>query len=81
MKFYNIRQSKDFFERLSECEGVVNIINDDGYAAEFTGNRKDIPDQGLGCFDGSIRQIELKFQKTEDLDKMFRFIMNERRSA
>ncbi|MCR5774398.1 MAG: hypothetical protein K6G42_04875 [Lachnospiraceae bacterium] len=79
MRFYNIRRSQDFFTTLSNCTGKVDIVKENGNVVEYSGNKNE--DSDLICFDGSIRFIELKFQKTEDLDRMLSFIMNEKRSA
>lgn len=81
MKIYNIRKSKDFFNRLSGCEGEVEIISEDGKAVKFTGSKERFWESELSCFDGTIPQIEVKFQKTEDLNRIISFVMNERRTA
>ena len=73
MIFYNIKKTKDFFEKLRGCEGQIEIVGNDGSVTPFS--------HGLCCIDGSIEQIELRFQKTEDLDRMLNFAMNEKRSA
>lgn len=73
MKFYNITKTRDFFEKLRDCEGQIDIIGNDGSIIPFG--------SGLCCIDGTIRQIELRFQNTEDLDMMLNFTLNERRSA
>ena len=81
MKIYDIRRSKDFFNSLSECKGAVKIISGDGRSIEFSGSRKELLNTELGCFDGTIPQIEVCFQETEDLHHILNFILNEKRTA
>lgn len=81
MTIYNIRNSKKFFSRLSECRGAVEIVGDDGRTVEYSGNRSEAAENEFNCFDGTIKQIELKFHNVEDLEQMLGYIMNERRSA
>ena len=69
MKFYNIKKSRAFFEKLNTCEGQIDIIGNDGSITPFG--------SGLCCIDGTITQIELRFQNTEDLDRMLHFALNE----
>ena len=79
MKFYNIRRSNDFFKVLSGCKGKVNIVTQEGIEIDFSGrgNRH----SELCCIDGTIRQIEVRFQREDDLNMMLGYIMNERRTA
>ncbi|MBO5551712.1 MAG: hypothetical protein J5966_07110 [Lachnospiraceae bacterium] len=81
MKIYNIRRSKDFFKKLADCKGEVQIVGEDGKAVRCVGSTEAFLQSELSCFDGVIPQIEVKFQRPEDLDGMLNFIMNERRSA
>ena len=81
MTIYNIRNSKKFFSRLSECKGAVEIVGDDGRTVEYSGNRSEAAENEYKCFDGTIKHIELKFHNAGDLEQILGYIMNERRSA
>ncbi len=77
MTFYNIRRSREFFEKLSECDGKVDIVGENGSTVEYLNNNKNITE----CFDGMIRRIEIRLHTPEDINRMMNFMINEKRSA
>ena len=78
MKFYNIHEAKDFMSKLSECDGRVDIVSDDGRTVEFMGGSSMPKETKWNYFDGTIKQIELKFQNPDDLTEMLMYVMNRR---
>lgn len=81
MKVYNISDSREFFEKLTACRGTVELVDEKGA-------RLPIPkaplssDPGLmTCFRGTIREMELRFQDPEDMDKILHYLMNKRNLA
>ena len=78
MKFYNIHEAKEFMSKLSECNGRVDIVSDDGKIVEFMGGNSIPGGTKWNYFDGTIKQIELKFHKPDDLVEMLMYVMNKR---
>ncbi len=78
MKIFNIRNTKEFFTKLSECSGQVDILWIDGVITEVKPGRMSSADIKWDYLDGTLKQIELKFHEPEDLAKMLRYIVNRR---
>ncbi len=78
MKVFNIRNSKKFFERLTNCIGEVEMVNEDGLHLTVL-KGKTPPDMfPMTYMDGKIRQMELIFERTEDCCEMLSYLINER---
>lgn len=81
MKVYNIRNTHEFFERLSNCRGIVELVDESGTKLQLTpGNGK----SGLLPFPqiyGEIRQLELSFQDGEDCQNILSYLMNRRNKS
>lgn len=78
MKIFNIRNTKEFFTKLSECSGQVDILWIDGEITEVKPGRMSSTDIKWDYLDGTLKQIELNFHDPEDLAKMLRYLVNRR---
>lgn len=76
MKVYNIRDSKRFFKQLAGCEGVVELVNEEGTHLTVT-RGKEKPDLlPMTYMDGEIKQMELVFERQEDCQYIMSYLMN-----
>lgn len=78
MIFYNIHGSKEFFTKLSGCDGKVDIVSDDGNVREFMSGKASPQGGEWNYFDGTIKKIELKFHDPEDLVEMLMYVHDKR---
>ena len=77
MIFYNIKNTKEFYSKLSRCIGEVDIVSKDGKPTDSVVGGLSGMEQK--CNDSDvIKQIELKFHRPEDLDEMLMYVMNRR---
>lgn len=75
MKIFNIQNTRRFFERLSECEGDIEIVNEEGmHLSLFDGDRKNLNILATTYVDGNINAIELYFQKSKDALMFLEFL-------
>ena len=74
MKIYNINNSKALFERLASCKGAVDLVKENGEQIRL----QDITSLPLANIQGSIKQMELKFQEAEDCQIIFNYLLNSR---
>ena len=81
MKIYNINDTHEFFERLSACEGRVELIDEKGARFELLHGKRSSGIVPLFSLYGNIRQIELKFEKAEDCSKIFSYLINKRKAS
>lgn len=78
MKFYNICDTKRFFEVLAQCTGVVELVSDEGLHITLN---DDCAERNLAMLAqtyvrGSIHCMELAFQKSGDAVMMCNYVMN-----
>ena len=75
MKIYNIENTKELFETISECKGKVELVNEDGRHIELStkegGNVNLLSETYVS---GSIKEMELCFSNKEDACKVFMFL-------
>ncbi len=78
MKVYNIRDSREFFEKLTSCSGTVELVNEQG--TRFPLPKSSLPSDPwlMTCFQGTIKEMELRFQDAEDLNRILNYLMNKR---
>lgn len=76
MKVYNIRNSKKFFERLSGCKGGVELVNENGIHLTVIKGGEQAELLPMTYMDGEIRQMELVFEKKEDVHYMMSYLVN-----
>jgi len=76
MKIYNIRDSREFFEKLSTCKGKVKLVNENGTQMELTPGTADLNAFPLVYFRGTIREMEVIFQDAEDWRNIVSYLMN-----
>ncbi len=69
MKVYNIKNTKNFYDQLANCEGTVSMIDADGKNLPIT--------DSLAAVDGTINQMELSFNNRDDSYAMLRFLLRE----
>ncbi|MBO5093879.1 MAG: hypothetical protein J6C33_05935 [Lachnospiraceae bacterium] len=81
MKIYNIHNTHEFFERLSACEGKVELIDEKGTRFELLHGKHSSDIIPLFAVYGNIRQIELTFEKAEDCSKIFSYLINKRKAS
>ena len=75
MKVYNISNARSFFERVLKCTGSV-------YSLDASGNRTNLKDMAEYCIDSGmagqmrgIDEMDLSFERDEDLMSLMRFAM------
>ena len=78
MIFYNIHGSKEFFTKLSGCDGRVDIVSEDGKSTEFMNGKNSPKGAEWNYFDGTLKKIELKFHDPEDLVEMLMYVHDRR---
>lgn len=78
MKVYNIDNGKAFFEKLAGCEGRVEMVGENGKRLLLTEGRQEQELILMTYFNGGIRELELIFQKQEDLSRILSYLMNKR---
>lgn len=76
MKFYNIKDESKFFNRLSKCEGGIEIVAKDGAHITLLDEKQR---ENLGLMaatyaDGTIKEIELFFLRPVDAFLMASYI-------
>ncbi len=67
MKVYNIKNSKKFFEKLNDCKGTVTLLDEDGEQMPVS--------QSMNSIDGTIRQLEIKFQDNQDSIHILNYLL------
>ena len=78
MKIYNIHDARTFFQCLTECEGTIELIEENGNHRQLFNGSEDAKTLPFHQIYGSIPQIELKFHKDEDCHKILSYLMNRR---
>lgn len=78
MKIYNINNTKEFFERLSSCRGMVKLVNENGEQIEINPRKMDSSLLPAVYVQGSIQQMEIIFQDAEDCRNIFSYLLNKR---
>lgn len=78
MKIYNIHNTHEFFDRLSTCEGKVELVDEAGKRIELLHGRQSSDIVPLFSLYGNIRRLELKFERAEDCNKIFSYLINKR---
>ena len=63
MKIFNIRNTKEFFTKLSECSGQVDILWIDGVITEVKPGRMSSADIKWDYLDGTLKLIELNLNE------------------
>ncbi len=82
MKLYNIHNTREFFEKLNKCEGIVELVDDKGGRRQLLKemDRRDEP-LTYSQIDGTISQIELKFHNDNDCHNILCWLINKRHIA
>ncbi len=78
MVIYNIRNTKEFFTKLSACRGQVDIIWKDGAVTELLPGALSPDELKWNYSDGTISRIELNFHEPEDLTELLMYLVNRR---
>ena len=81
MKVYNIKDSREFFEKLTACKGTVEIVKEDGTRLPPMAGSPTSELQSMTCFQGAIRQMELYFQDQNDCTQILHYLINKRNLA
>ena len=75
MKIYNIENTKEFFETLNECEGNVELVNNQGEHIELNSKKgSNLNILSETYVDGIIKEMELCFANKNDAVKIFQFL-------
>ena len=75
MKIYNIENTKEFFETLSECEGNVELVSDNGEHITLSSkNGENLNLLSETYVDGKIKEIELAFSDKTDAVRIFEYL-------
>lgn len=78
MKVYNIRNGKEFFEKVAACKGMVEMVSEEGKRLRLTAGEQSQDLIPMTYFHGEIRELELIFQKSEDCSRILSYLMNKR---
>ena len=75
MKIFNINNTKELFDTIAECTGSVELIGSDGSHLKLNNEEGKNLDILSGTYvHGSIDEIELNFENSDDAMKLFQFI-------
>ncbi len=76
MKIYNIKDTRKFFDRLTRCDGDVELVNDKGmHLSLFESDHKNLDTVAASYADGKINEIELCFLKPRDSIMMLEYLV------
>ena len=76
MKFFNIQDTKEFFKRLSGCEGDVALVNGDGDELMLiTDGHENMSAIASTYLKGTIQEMELHFSNTKDAFFMTEYLL------
>ncbi|MFG6332966.1 MAG: polya polymerase [Lachnospiraceae bacterium] len=81
MKVYNINNSREFFEKLTACKGTVELVNEEGKRLRLADGPLTPDTLLMTYFKGTIREMELIFQNSEDCARILSYLMNKRHLA
>ena len=76
MKFFNIKDSEKFFERLTGCEGDVALVNAKGEEIELISDGKqNLSTIAATYIKGTINEMELHFSESRDAFFMAEYVL------
>lgn len=81
MKVYNVKNVRGLCEKLTGCEGAVELVKESGEHVRLTDGAAGKELSLIGSIYGEIRQMELIFQKPEDCSRIMYYLMNQRGTA
>ncbi len=81
MKIYNINNTKELFDKLAECQGMVRLVSETGEQLEIQPGKLDKSLLPMLYVQGTIKQIELLFENARDCDRIFNYLVNKRGTA
>ena len=81
MKIYNIDNTKELFDRLAACQGTVRLVGETGEPVEIQPGKFDKSLLPMLYVQGTIKQMELLFEKTRDCERIFNYLVNKRGTA
>ena len=79
MKICNIRNVKEFAERLVDCEGTIELINENGARIHLLHGKEVAEQLFLFHMAGGIREIDLIFHKNEDFHRILSYLVNHKK--
>lgn len=79
MKIRNIRNVKEFAEKLTACEGPVELVNENGMHVHFLHGKEVAQQILLFHMAGGIKEIDLLFHKNEDFRLILSYLMNHKK--
>ena len=81
MKLYNIRNTREFVERLSACTGSVDLVDDNGRRLQLNDKTGKTQCYLFPQIYGEIKLIELIFGDAEDCHRMLSWLLNKSSAA
>lgn len=76
MKFFNINDTKEFFYKLTGCEGDVDLVNPDGgLIALITNGQENLSAMAVTDLRESISEIEFNFSDKRDAFYMAEYVL------
>ncbi|KGE18964.1 hypothetical protein [Paenibacillus wynnii] len=78
MKIYKIQDVEGFFSVLDKCKGVVELITTEGDRLNLKSKLSQYLALSKMFKEADIENIELIAHEPEDVDLLFRFIMQDR---
>ena len=78
MKVYNIRNTHEFFEKLSGSKGIVELVDKNGVRLPLTAGNGKTAQFPFPQIYGEIDELELCFQYGEDCRRILTYMLNRR---
>ena len=76
MKLYNITNIKGLFDVIDECDGRVDLVDEEGNRINLKSKIAQYVSIAKVIKDGEISELELVAYEPEDTHKLFTFMMN-----
>ena len=76
MKIQNITDVNTFFKIIDECKGPVELLSPEGDRINLKSKLSQYVSMASIFSNGYIRELELKIEEQEDMDKILEFAMD-----
>lgn len=75
MKFFNIRDAREFYERVLRCSGEVHEVRKDGTERDLKSVAKFMIDSEMADHMTDLSQIDLKVEESADAEQLMRYAL------
>ena len=77
MKVENIKDINKFFSVIDECKGKVELVTGEGDRLNLKSKLSQYVSLANIFSDGVIKELELVAYEPEDIDRLFKFMINQ----